>query len=113
MNTNNLPNTENSEKILDNEQQTIDIKFLEQTVKVNKKKFLDHLKEYAEYCYIENIVEYFDSYGEKSVTSDFSKAAYKLYQMINEQKPIKEIDEYLKVVKNTSLSYGEMRSFFG
>jgi hypothetical protein len=113
MNTNNLQTTGNSEQMVDNDQQTIAIKILEPTVKVNKKKFLDALKEYAEYLYIQNIIEYFDSYGEKAVTSDFSKVAYKLYEMINDQKPINEINQYVNVVKNTPLSYGEMRSFFG
>jgi len=81
----------------------------------SKQAFLDFLKDYSEYLYIANIVEFFDKYGESaSQYSNFKKEAYKLYQMVKDNKPPAEINAFAEnLKKNVPLSYSDMRDLFG
>jgi hypothetical protein len=74
------------------------------------------LHQYVEYAYIQNIVEYF-SYGKvKSIpdnSTEFTKGAFKLNQMILNGSTTDDINKYVVELKKIPLSYCEMRSFFG
>lgn len=83
---------------------------------VTKNDILVLLKQCAEIAFIQNIVEYF-GYGKNisipENSSEFTKAAFKLNQMILGRSSPDEINNYVKELKKVPLSYGEMRSFFG
>ncbi len=83
---------------------------------VAKNDILELLKNYAEIAFIQNIVEYF-GYGKTTTisenSSEFTKGAFKLNQMILGKSSQDEINDYVKELKKVPLTYGEMRSFFG
>lgn len=83
---------------------------------MSKEQILALLKIYCEYLYIQNIIEYF-SYGKVTSipenSSEFTKGAFKLNQMVLNKKPANEVNEFVKELKQIPLTYGEMRSFFG
>ena len=87
-----------------------------QSTNLNKNEITKLLSQYTEYMFIQNIMEYF-SYGKVTSipdnSSEFTKGAFKLNQMVLGGNSSKEIDKYVKDLKKISLSYGEMRSFFG
>lgn len=81
--------------------------------KVDKVAFLNFLKIYQEYLYIQNIVEFFDKYGENSADSDFMKEAVKLYKMVKEKKSEEEVNNFVIELKKKPISYGDLRTLFG
>jgi hypothetical protein len=79
----------------------------------NKNAFMSFLKNYHEYLYIQNIVEFFDKYGENSADSEFMKEAVKLYKMVKEKKSVEEVNNFVIELKKKPISYGDLRTLFG
>ncbi len=77
--------------------------------------FTNLLKSLHDVLYVENIVEYYTKYNQplNDNSSQFQKAAHKLYEMIKNDATTNEINTYVVELKKVPLSYGEMRSFFG
>ena len=73
------------------------------------------LKSLQDVLYVENIVEYYTKFNQPLTehSSQFQKAAHKLYEMIKNGASTNEINAYVVELKKVPLSYGEMRSFFG
>lgn len=78
-----------------------------------RKELAEVLKVYADQLYVINIIQFFDKNGEAPTKySDFMKAAYKLYQMVNDNKSIQEIDAYTEELKKMPISYSDARDLF-
>jgi|LauGreDrversion4_2_1035121.scaffolds.fasta_scaffold922696_2 hypothetical protein len=78
-----------------------------------KEAFIAFLKIYQEYLYIQNIVEFFDKYGENSATSEFMKDAFKLYKMVKDKKSTTEVNNFVVELKKKPISYCDLRTLFG
>ncbi len=77
--------------------------------------FSNYLKSLHDVLYVQNIVEYYTKYNHKLTehSSQFEKAAFKLFEMIQNNASKDEINTYVVELKKVPLTYGEMRSFFG
>ena len=77
--------------------------------------FSNYLKSLHDVLYVENIVEYYTKYKHtlNDNSSQFEKAAFKLFVMIQNNASKDDINNYVVELKKVPLTYGEMRSFFG
>ena len=63
--------------------------------------------------YVQNIMDYFKDKKTINTNSTFEKEAYKLYKMVLDNKSENDILNQVEFMKSLSISYFELRTFFG